>query len=130
MTDKLSKILMAEDESDIQAVAKLALESIGGFDVKMCDNGQLAIDAINEFQPDLILLDYMMPELDGPSTIKKLKANNDYANIPVIFLTAKSREDEIKELIDLGAIGVINKPFDPMSLADTINNHWRKFATK
>ncbi len=127
MTQKLQKILMAEDETDIQAVAKLTLESIGGFEVHMCGNGQCALEIAQTFSPDLILLDVMMPKLDGPSTIKKLKASPDLAKIPVIFLTGKTSEEELKELMDLGAIAVISKPFDPMTLSETIATYWRKF---
>jgi len=126
MTQKLRKILMAEDESDIQAVAKLILESIGGFEVLMCDNGKIALDAAVQFQPDLILLDIMMPELDGPNTLRKLKKIPELTATPIIFLTAKSAESEINQLMELGAIAIINKPFDPMTLSDLICTHWRK----
>ena len=86
---KLERILYAEDEPDIQAVAKLALEMVGGFTVQICNNGADALEKVTGFAPDLILLDVMMPGMDGPSTLQRLRADPATSNIPVIFLTAK-----------------------------------------
>jgi CheY-like chemotaxis protein len=122
----LSRILMVEDEPDIQAVAQIALETVGGFQVEMCSSGKEALDRVLGCAPDLILMDVMMPGLDGPSTLQTLRADPATAGFPVIFMTAKVQSHEIARFIDLGALGVIAKPFDPMTLASTIRSLWEK----
>lgn len=119
---ELEKILYVEDEPDIQAVAQLALELVGGFRVKLCPDGLQALQAVAEFSPDLILLDVMMPGLSGPQTLERLRANG--VMTPVVFMTAKVRSDEVQEFLSLGALGVIAKPFDPMQLADEVRRFW------
>ena len=123
----LNKILYAEDEADIREIATLALESIGQFEVASCESGVKVIELAMAFQPQLILLDVMMPEMDGPSTLKVLNNNEALKHIPVIFLTAKILPDEIERFKALGAIDVINKPFDPMTLADEMRKIWAYF---
>jgi CheY-like chemotaxis protein len=122
----LSRILMVEDEPDIQAVAQVALETVGGLQVEMCNSGVEALDRVLASAPDLILMDVMMPGMDGPSTLQTLRANPATAGFPVIFMTAKVQAHEIARFINLGAIGVIAKPFDPMTLASTIRSLWEK----
>ena len=122
----LNRILMVEDEPDIQAVAQIALETVGGLQVEMCSSGKEALDRVLAYAPDLILMDVMMPGLDGPSTLQTLRANPETAGFPVIFMTAKVQSHEIARFIDLGALGVIAKPFDPMTLASTIRSLWEK----
>jgi len=126
---EINKILYAEDQKDIQIVAKYALESIASFDLKICNNGQEALDAIQDFSPDLLLLDVMMPVMDGLTVLKELKQHNELKNIPVIFMTAKILPNEVSELMDLGAVGVITKPFDPMTLGDEIRNIYKQAQT-
>ncbi|MBU0586924.1 MAG: response regulator [Gammaproteobacteria bacterium] len=121
---KLERILYAEDEPDIQAVAKLALEMVGGFTVQICNNGADALEKVTGFAPDLILLDVMMPGMDGPSTLQRLRADPATSNIPVIFLTAKVQASEVARYQALGALDVIAKPFDPMSLAAQVRQIW------
>ena len=120
----LQRILYVEDEPDIQAVAKLALEMIGGYQVMICSGGQEALDKAGAFAPDLILLDVMMPGMDGPGTLQKLRANPATAAIPVIFLTAKVQSSEVAQYQALGALNVIAKPFDPMTLAEQVAACW------
>lgn len=122
----LNRILYVEDEADIQAVARIALEAIGGFTVKTCDSGNEALAAAPEFMPDLVLLDVMMPGMDGPSTLKALRDIPALASTPVIFMTAKVQPNEIAAYKTLGALDVIPKPFDPMTLASTIRQMWEK----
>ena len=122
----LSRVLYVEDESDIQTVAKLALEVVGGLVVQTCDSGEKALAQAQIFSPDLILLDVMMPGMDGPSTLKALRAQPKTANIPVIFMTAKVQPYEIERYRELGAIGVIPKPFDPMTLAQSVRDIWTR----
>ncbi len=125
-TSALKRILYVEDEPDIQAVAKIALEVIGGFTVVMCNSGKQAVETAPDFSADLILMDIMMPDMDGPSTLKALRHIPQTATTPVIFMTAKVQPHEIKEYIAMGAIGVIAKPFDPMILSQTIITLWKK----
>ncbi|MFL1468163.1 response regulator [Marinobacter sp. HN1S83] len=122
----LQKILYVEDEEDIRAVAELALESVGGFTLRSCGSGQQALREGPEFAPDLILLDVMMPGMDGPSTLEALMEIPALADTPVIFMTAKVQSDEVAYYKKLGAIDVIPKPFDPMSLAAQIRGIWAR----
>ncbi len=120
----LQNILYVEDEPDIQAVAQVALEMVGGFTLKVCSSGQEALETVKSFVPDLILLDVMMPDMDGPTTMRELKKLPDLANIPVVFMTAKVQPKEVSEYLALGARGVIAKPFDPMKLAGEVRAVW------
>ncbi len=123
----LQKILYAEDEPDIQQVAEIALEMVGGFTLKTCSDGNEALSEAVGFAPDLFLFDVMMPGMDGPTTLKKLRQESSLADIPVIFMTAKVQPDEVAELKALGAIEVIAKPFDPMELANQIKAIWQRY---
>jgi CheY-like chemotaxis protein len=122
----LQRILYVEDEPDIQVVAKLALEMVGGFTVKVCSSGEEAMRAAEAFAPDMILLDVMMPGMDGPSTLKALRALPALAEVPVAFMTAKVQPAEIAQFRALGARDVIPKPFDPMTLADQVRAIWER----
>jgi len=121
---ELQKILYVEDEPDIAQVAQLALETVGGFTLEICENGQIALDKGPAFQPDLVLMDVMMPEMDGPTALKEMKKMAEFEGVPVIFMTAKVQPSEIEEYKSLGAVDVIPKPFDPMSLADQVKQVW------
>lgn len=125
-SETLSRILYVEDEPDIQAVAKLALEAVGGFTLEVCSSGQEAIDKAEAFAPQLMLLDVMMPEMDGPTTMKTLREIPALANVPAVFMTAKVQPQEVKEYKAQGAVEVIAKPFDPMTLASDINEIWQR----
>lgn len=126
MTAQLNRILMVEDEPDIQTIAKLALESAGGFTVEICSSGSEAIEKAPAFEPDLILLDVMMPGMDGPTTLNELRSIKQFSLTPVIFMTAKVQPHEIEGYKNLGAMGVIAKPFDPIQLSNTIREIWSK----
>ena len=123
---ELTRILYVEDEPDIQAVAQIALESVGGFTLKTCSSGEEALDNAVDFNPDLILLDVMMPGMDGPSTLEALRKLPELANTPAVFMTAKVQPQEVEQLLSSGAVDVIAKPFDPMTLADNIRDIWNK----
>lgn len=127
MDRQLNNILYAEDESDIRAIAQIALEDIGLFNVHYCVNGREALEAVKDFTPDLILLDVMMPEMDGPTTLSELRKIEDCSGIPAMFMTAKIQANEVEEYKAMGAIDVIAKPFDPMTLAETIKKAWSKY---
>lgn len=125
--EKLQRILYVEDEEDIRAIAQVALDDIGGFEVKYCGSWKEVEKTIETFHPQLFLLDVMMPGMDGPSMLKELRKREECKDIPAIFMTAKIQEDEIAEYKELGAIDVISKPFDPMTLADTLKKLWEKY---
>lgn len=124
----LTRVMMVEDEADIQMIARLALEVLGQFTVYMCSSGPEALIAATEFLPDLILLDVMMPGMDGPTTLTALRAAPATATIPVIFMTAKVQTHEVAHYQAIGALDVISKPFDPMALSATIRTIWERHS--
>lgn len=112
--------MYVEDDPDIQAVAKIALETVGGFFLKICSSGEEALNEAEAFAPQLILLDVMMPGMDGLSTLKAIRQKERLAEVPVIFLSAKAQPSEVAYYKSLGALDVIAKPFDPMTLAERV----------
>ena len=121
---RLKKIILVEDDGDVQTVVKIALETMGDFDVQLFSSGIELLQKADLLSADLILLDFMMPVMDGRKVLEKLHKIPNTADLPVIFLTAKVSDREIVDYKKMGAIGVIAKPFDPMTLADTIKNIW------
>ncbi len=117
---KITKIMIVDDDEDICTVAALAARRVGGWDVVIAASGQEALAKARSERPDVILLDAMMPVLDGPATLVKLREEPSTATIPVIFLTAKVQRREVEHYKELGAIGVIRKPFDAMTLPDEV----------
>ncbi|GAB3373985.1 response regulator [Spongiibacter taiwanensis] len=126
--DSLKRVYYVEDEPDIRIIAELALVQVGGLQLKMGATGETAIEDIRQFSPQLILLDVMMPGLDGPATLKRIRENKEFDDIPVIFLTAKVQSDEVRELKSLGAIDVIPKPFAPLTIADMLKKIYADWA--
>ena len=120
----LNRILYVEDEPDLRTLAKLALETLGGFTVELCASGDEAIARAPGFRPDLILLDVVMPGMDGRETLAVLRATAGLSETPVVFMTAKNREEDIAQFRALGAVGFIPKPFDPMTLSATVRQIW------
>ena len=114
------KILIIDDESDIREVAAMSLEAVQGWGVVQASSGTEGMRVAEERKPDAILLDVMMPDMDGPSTLRMLKSNSATSGIPVIFLTAKVQSMDRKRLADLGVAAVLSKPFDPMVLGEQI----------
>lgn len=125
MSQTLKKILYVEDEPDIQTVASMALTA-GGFDVECYSSGEEALKRIPLYKPDLILLDVMMPGMDGPTTLKKIRENPESKDIPIIFMTAKVQAKEVEHYKQIGGMDVIAKPFDPMLLSQTIQEIWNR----
>ncbi|HTO60880.1 MAG TPA: response regulator [Bradyrhizobium sp.] len=117
------RLLHVDDEPDIRTVVELALSMDPVFEVRSCESGADALAAAAEWQPDLMLLDVMMPVMDGPATLARLRANPATTDIPVIFMTARAQARETERFRSLGAIGVIPKPFDPMTLAASVRSH-------
>lgn len=120
------RILYVEDDEHIREIAKLALEVVGGFKVLVCISGEQALAEVAAFAPDLILLDVMMPRMDGPSTLVALRQRPELAHIPVAFMTAKIQPHEIAAYKAMGALGVIAKPFDAILLHEQITAIWQK----
>lgn len=129
MMGKLTDIMLVEDESDIREVVSIALVDLGGFKLTICESGQQAIDEIVSANPQLILLDAMMPNMDGLTTFKKLKESPAGKDVPIIFMTARIQSSEIEEYEKLGAIGVIAKPFDPILLSAEVNRLWHLYES-
>lgn len=117
------KILMIDDEDDIRTVAQMSLQTVGGFQVVLASGGEEGLKMLAREKPDLILLDVMMPGIDGPGTLRRLKENPESAHIPVVFLTAKAQQMELEELKSMGAAGVLTKPFDPMKLPEQVREY-------
>ncbi|MES2207697.1 MAG: response regulator [Pseudomonadota bacterium] len=126
MSSELKKIMCVEDEADIRTITQLALETLGGYTVKMCESGQEALNTVQTFNPDLILMDVMMPGMDGPTTLTRLKSSEATAHIPVIFMTARVQSSDIQQYLSLGAISAIAKPFDPVTLSSEISKIWHQ----
>jgi len=112
----IHKVLLVDDEPDIRRLAKLSLEAVGKFHVTSCSSGQEALEAAQRDPPDAILMDVMMPVLDGPATLALLLADPATRDIPIVFMTATSDPEEMDRLVSLGARGVIGKPFAPLTL--------------
>ncbi len=128
MPGELKRILYVEDEASIRTIAVTVLEAVGGFTVITCASGKQALEAAPGANADLILLDVMMPEMDGPATLKALREIPQTAQTPVIFMTAKVQVGEIAHYKSLGAVDVIAKPFDPMTLSAQIKEIWLRSA--
>ena len=120
----LQRILMVDDDSDIRTVAEISLTAVGGFTVEVCGSGPEALERAPAFGPDLILLDVMMPGMDGPTTLRRLREIPALAQTPVIFMTAKVQPQEVVQLKACGAMDVLAKPFDPMALPDSLRRIW------
>jgi CheY-like chemotaxis protein len=113
-------VLIVDDEEDIRELARISLERVGGLQVIAASSGEQGLELAAAEQPDAILLDAMMPGIDGPATLERLKADPNTAGIPVVFLTGSVQEAERDRFMGLGALGLLPKPFDPMKLADEL----------
>lgn len=123
---KLERILYVEDDPDVRTIAGIALEIVGGLNVKICSSGVEALEAADSFKPDLLLLDVLMPGMDGLMTLAGLRKILSTTFTPVIFMTAKVQVTEIENYKSLGILGIIAKPFDPMNLAARVISLWNK----
>ncbi len=113
-------ILLVDDEPDIRRIGELTLARVGGFEVRVASSGTEAVEVAATCAPDVILLDVMMPGMDGAATLAALQADARTKTVPVIFMTAKVQRHEIDRYRALGAVGVISKPFDPITLSDQV----------
>ena len=124
---KLQRIVHVEDDESIRAIAKIALERIGSFTLLSCASGSEALEKTKQFAPDMILLDVMMPGLDGPTTLKKLRELMDLTEVAIVFMTAKVQSTEIEYYKSIGACNVVLKPFDVMTLSEQLGQYWTEF---
>ena len=120
----LDRILLVDDEPDIRLIAQRALESVGGFTVRPCTDGEDALSKIEAFDPQLILMDVMMPGKDGPTTMAELRKIKHFSRVPIVFITARVQKTEVEEYLAQGASEVISKPFNPMTLSSQIQKVW------
>ncbi len=125
MAEQLKRIMLVEDDEHIAFVTVMSLEEVGGFEVRHFDGGQAALDGFDAFAPQIVLMDVMMPGMDGLETLTRLRQNPAAKTVPVVFMTAKAQMHEQKTYLELGAAGVIVKPFDPMTLSDQVKSFWQ-----
>lgn len=126
MTPKLQRLTYVEDEPDIRSIAEFALTQFGGFTLDVCTSGAEALISAPEFHPDMIILDVMMPGMDGIETFKRLRQIPKLAATPIVFMTAKAMSHETQLYRSLGAADVITKPFDPLTLPDRVEEIWQQ----
>src|ERR1700736_336455 len=117
------RVLHVDDEADIREVVEISLGFDPAFVTRSCSSGQEALAVASEWQPDIILLDGMMPVMDGPATLLRLRENTQTATIPVVFMTARAQTRELDRFRSLGAVGVIPKPLNPMTLAASVHSY-------
>jgi CheY-like chemotaxis protein len=122
----LEKICYVEDDEDIQRIVRMSLERVGKMQVEIVTDPHAAIAAITAFKPDLVMLDWMMPGMDGPTLYREMKKRPELAPLPVVFITAKAAQRDLDELKTLGAAGTISKPFSPKDLPDQLRAIWKK----
>jgi CheY-like chemotaxis protein len=121
---ELRRVMCVEDDVDIRMILEFSLATVGGYELRMCPGGRSALQEAPDFRPDLVLLDVMMPDLSGPETLQALREMPCMRGVPVVFMTAKAMPDELEQLLQHGATGLIVKPFDPMTLPKDILPYW------
>lgn len=121
---ELKSILHVDDDPDILDIARMSLELVGGYEVSQSDNAEQALAMLDEAAPDLLLLDVMMPDTDGPKLLEAIRSIERYRSIPAIFMTAKADAEVKDRLAGKGVLGVITKPFDPMALPTRLAELW------
>lgn len=114
------RVLLVDDEEDIREIAQVSLEMVAGWEVRTAPDGPEALATASAEHPDVILLDVMMPDMDGPTVVERLREDEQTRSIPVILLTAKTQAADRERFAALGVTGVLSKPFDPMTLAEDV----------
>jgi two-component system OmpR family response regulator len=125
MDKALQHVICIDDEENILEITQMCLETIGEFQVTTCCSGAKGIAVALKSPPDVILLDMMMPEMDGMETLRQIRTYRELDNVIVVFMTARVQAGEIAEYLESGAAGVIAKPFDPMMISDKLNGIWK-----
>jgi CheY-like chemotaxis protein len=120
----LNRICYVEDDEDIQRIVRMSLERVGKMTVAVVGDPTQAIATIAEFRPDLVMLDWMMPVMDGPTLFRQMKLRPETSALPVVFITARASQPDLDELKTLGAAGTISKPFSPKDLPDQLRAIW------
>jgi len=118
--------MLVEDDPHLLMITRIGLERVGGFEVKTCGSGKEAISSVSDFLPDMILLDVIMPGMDGIATLKGLRQIPEAGSVPIVFMTARAQKAEIETYLALGVAGVISKPFDPVIISETLLDLWRQ----
>lgn len=122
--EKFERIMCIEDDPDILLILDFSLRRMGGFSVSLCAGGVEALEKVDEFRPQLVLLDVMMPGMTGPQTLAKLRDIPSMQDVPIVFMTAKAMQNEVEDLLVYGATGIIVKPFNPILLPDHLRIYW------
>lgn len=130
VNDALQRILYVEDDADIRKIVSMSLEMVGDYTVAACGSCADALDVIDDFDPDLLLLDVMMPDVDGPTTLSRLRRRASAADAPAVFITAKVQAVDMAHYKRLGVCDVIVKPFDPLVLSDRIGQIWQHYRDR
>lgn len=120
----LLRVCYVEDDEDIQRIVRLSLERIGKLSVDIVSDPEEAIDRMIAYKPDLVILDWMLPGIDGPTLFRRMQARAETCGLPVVFITAKASARELEELRALGAAGTISKPFAPSDLPSRLRAIW------
>jgi len=128
MAHPLKTIMLVEDEPDIRLITRLSLEMGGGYDVQVCASGAEAVQSAPAYAPDLVLLDMMMPGMDGLATMEALRKLPELAATPMVFFTANTQAQMRQELLRRGAAGVIMKPVEPTALVEQIRAIWARIG--
>jgi two-component system, OmpR family, response regulator len=121
----LRHVLYVDDDADIREIVQMSLTLDGDLSVNLCEGGERALARMREERPDLVMLDVMMPGMDGPAILARMRADEGLRSIPVIFMTAKTNSPEVERFREMSAIGVIAKPFDPMALGRQVKALWK-----
>jgi len=122
----LNRICYVEDDEDIQRIVRMTLERVGKMTVEVVGDPTMAIEAMTAFRPDMVMLDWMMPKMDGPTLFRQMKLRPETSSLPVVFITAKASQHDLDELLKLGAAGAISKPSSPRDLPDQLRAIWAK----
>lgn len=120
----LARVLLVDDDPDIRFIAELSLGRVGGFEVVVAGSGAEALACLGTARPEVVLLDMVMPDMDGAAVLRALRTDPAWVDLPVIFLTGKTQDHELQTSLALGAIGLIEKPFDPMTLPALVREIW------
>jgi CheY-like chemotaxis protein len=121
----LIRICYVEDDEDIQRIVRMSLERVGRMTVEIVSDPTMAIEAMTAFKPDLVMLDWMMPKMDGPAVFRQMKLRAETRGLPVVFITAKAAQRDLDELTKMGAAGTISKPFSPKDLPEQLRQIWK-----
>ena len=123
----LQRILLADDEPDILEISRIALETLGGYEVVVCESGSDFLKLLPGFRPDLVIIDVLMPDMDGLEVLAEMRSIEGFEDVPAVFLTGLVLERDLRDLRDSGAVDIITKPFDPMKLPQRIEASGRRF---